>query len=115
MRTFAARQRDLQEARYDDAPDADPATVEGAKAILSSRGGKKIAKVALGQFWEAAQQWADGYLPTAVLSAPLRVLLALETMGLIERAQDDRGVAIRFRLTMRGLMQIKRKISGDGA
>lgn len=107
MRTFAARQRDAEESRYDTSGAADPATVEGAKAILSSRGGKKIAKVALGQFWDAARQWSEGYLPTAVLSAPLRVLLALETMGLIERADDDRGVAIRFRLTQRGIMLAK--------
>ena len=103
MRTFAARRRDIAEARYDDAPDADPEMADGAKAILASRGGKKIAKVALGQLWDAARQWSEGYLPSAVISAPLRVLLALETMGLIERAQDDRGVAIRFRLTKRGL------------
>lgn len=107
MRTLAARQRDLAEARYDDAPDADPETVEGAKAILASRGGKKIAKVALGQFWDAARQWSGGYLPTAVLSAPLRVLLSMETMGLIERADDDRGVAIRFRLTPRAIRLCK--------
>lgn len=111
MRTFAARQRDVMESRYDTSGAADPATAEGALAILSSRGGKKIAQVALGQLWEAAQQWADGYLPTAVLSAPLRVLLALETTGLIERAKDDRGVAIRFRLSPRGLQQIKKKLS----
>lgn len=38
----------------------------------------------------------------AVVST-LPVLRALETAGMIERATDDRGVAIRFRLTDRGL------------
>ena len=103
MRTLADRQRDITESRYDTSGAADPKTVEGAKAILASRGGKKIAKVAIGQLWDAAGRWYDGYLPTAVISAPLRVLEALETIGLIERADDDRGVAIRFRLTQIGI------------
>jgi hypothetical protein len=104
MRTFAARQRDMDEARYEDAPaETDPKTITGAKTILSSRGGKKAAKIALAQLWRAANNWEQGYMPTATLNAPLRVLEALETMSLIERADDDRGVAIRFRLTDKGL------------
>lgn len=108
MRTFAARQRDLQEARYEEAPaDLDPKTTSGAKAILASRGGKNAARVAIKELWDAACQWSSGYLPTARISAPLRVLEALETMGLVERADDDRGVAIRFRLTHRGLNMVR--------
>lgn len=104
MRTFAARQRDLQETRYEGTPmEVDPKTTAGAKATLATRGGKNAARVAIKELWAAACQWSSGYLPTAKISAPLRVLEALETMGVIERADDDRGEAIRFRLTQKGL------------
>jgi hypothetical protein len=103
MRTFAARERDIQEARYIDPEAADPTTPDGATAILASRGGKQAARHALAALWRAAQAWREGYEPTAKIPAPLRVLQALETLRLIERATDDRGEAIRFRLTAKGI------------
>lgn len=110
MRTFAQRQIDLAERRYQSMEEgADPKTDKGAMLIVSSRGGKAAAKVAVGELWKAANTWAEGYLPTAQISAPLRVLEAMETLKLIERADDDRGVAIRFRLTMTGLRLAAKK------
>lgn len=105
MRTFADRQKDLAENRYD-AEDLsiDPTTPNGAKALLSSRGGKKAAQLALSTLWEAKKQWREGWLPTAKINAPLRVLEALHTIDLIEQANDDRGVAIRLRLTPKGVI-----------
>lgn len=114
MRTFAARMRDIEERRYDDVPEADPTTSEGAKAILGSRGGKKAARLALATLWEAAKEWQQGYLPTARINAPLRVLDALHTIGLVEPADDDRGVAIRLRLTPLGIQMAARAQRGDG-
>lgn len=108
MRTFAQRQIDIAERRYQSMEEgADPKTDLGAMLIISSRGGKAAAKVAVNELWEAANTWPDGYLPTARISAPLRVLEAMETLRMIERADDDRGVAIRFRLSMTGLKLAK--------
>lgn len=107
MRTFAARQAELNERRYsDDASDTrhyDHTTQEGARAILSSRGGKKAAQIALAQLAAQAREPGEGFLPTARLSAPLHVLYALQTIGLIIEADDNRGRAIRFKLTAMGL------------
>lgn len=122
MRTFAAANRDRMENRYavdDVLPEADGKTPAGAKTILASRGGKKAARHATATLWEASRKHREGFMPTARINAPLRVLEALETAGLIERAQDGghspataeeyledttrRGVAIRFRLTEFGL------------
>jgi hypothetical protein len=103
MRTFAQRQIDLAERRYQSFGEgADPKTDEGAMLIIGSRGGKAAAKVAVAELWKASQEWTEGWLPTAKISAPLRVLEAMETLRLIERADDDRGRAIRFRLTTTG-------------
>lgn len=122
MRTFAQRQRELQERRYasdQTLPDEDGTTVASAKLILTSRGGKAAAKLVLSALWKTANEYEGGYLPTAQISAPLRVLTALETVGLVERATDGgtmpltaeeyefgangRGHAIRFRLTSKGV------------
>jgi hypothetical protein len=104
MRTFAARQNDTAAARYeDDGETLDPTQPNDAKRMLSTRGGAKAAKIALAELWAQANEAGQGYLPTARLSAPLRVLTALETIGVIERADDDRGNAIRFRLSSYGL------------
>ena len=80
-----------------------------AKAILSSKGGGKIAKISIQELWRQANTAGQGYLPSARLSAPLRVLEALETLGVIERATDDRGRAFRFRLSDLGLEMAIRK------
>lgn len=89
--------------------DLDPTTQEGAKAMLSSRGGKKAGQIAIAELWKATRIYNAGYLPTARISAPLRVLLALETLGLIERANDNRGRAIRFRLTPSAALMAAKK------
>jgi len=112
VRTYADRQQDVGQGRYalsSDTRDIDPSTKEGATAILSVAGAKKAAKIALDQLWKQAQEPGQGYLPTARISAPLRVLLALETLGLIEKATDDRGRAYRYRLSLEGLRQAKKK------
>lgn len=104
MRTFADRQAERDSGRYaSEETDIDPSTLAGAKAMLSSTGGQKAAKIALAELWKQANEAGQGYLPTARISAPLRVLIALETAGVIERATDDRGNAIRFKLTDAGL------------
>lgn len=107
MRTYAAHQSDLAARRYDDdAEDTrhhDASTAQGAKLILSSKGGKAAAKLAAAALWQQANEPGGGYLPTARLHAPLHVLRAMQTMGVIEEAQDERGRAIRFRLTEAGL------------
>lgn len=106
MRTFADKQRETAERRYgDDATDTrkyDPEIAAEAKMILSSQGGKKAARFAIKDMWDQADRPGQGYLPTARLRAPLHVLRAMETLGIVERATDDRGVAIRFRLTEAG-------------
>ena len=112
MRTYADRQQDVGQGRYalsSDTRDFDPTTLEGAKAILSVAGAKKAAKFALNDLWKQAQEPGQGYLPTARINAPLRVLQALETLGMIEKAQDDRGRAFRYRLSPTGLRQAKKK------
>lgn len=104
MRTFADRQREVVTGRYADAEtNLDPTKPVDAKRMLSTPGGSKAAKIALAELWKQANEAGQGYLPTARLSAPLRVLIALETVGVIERATDDRGKAIRFKLTDAGL------------
>lgn len=107
MRTFAAHQSARAARRYDDdAEDTrhhDASTVRGAKLILSSKGGKAAAKLAAAALWHQANDHGEGYLPTARLHAPLHVLRAMQTMGAIEEADDERGRAIRFRLTPAGI------------
>lgn len=104
MRTYADRQKDLQSARYDDEdPTIDPTTPSGAKRMLATLGGKNAAKLAIACLWEARKEWRDGWMPTARIPAPLRVLEALNTVGLVEQADDNRGVAIRVRLTATGV------------
>lgn len=110
MRTYADRQRDLEGDRYTAPSDTrhhDPKTKTGARAIVGSPGGKKAAQFALVDLWNQAEEKGQGYLPTARIRAPLYVLEALETLGSIERATDDRGRAIRFRLTEAALAQIE--------
>ena len=87
----------------------DPATKEGAKMILSSQHGKDTAKISIAELWKQSHEVGGGWLPTARIGAPLHVLVALETVGVIERANDDRGRAIRFRLTHRGIDMAMRK------
>jgi len=118
MRTFAASQKDKMESRYSSdtaLPNVDGKTKAGAKEILSSRGGKKAASHATANLWEAANKFSGGWLTTAKVNAPLRVLEALETAGLVEKAEDidlnkiqssedylgfeSRGHAWRYRLT----------------
>lgn len=104
MRTYADRLGEVSSRRYHNEERAlDPTNLTDAKTILSSRGGAKAAKIAIAEMWAQASEAGEGYLPTARLSAPLRVLQALETLDVVERANDDRGRAIRFRLTHYGL------------
>lgn len=94
MRTFAAAQKDRLESRYtsDDMPDLEGNTVEEARTILSSRGGKKAAKWALRDLYHAWQRYPNGWLPTAQIGAPLRVLNSLVLTGLIEQDEDARDI-----------------------
>lgn len=87
MKTFAQAQKDKLESRYtsDTMPDVDGTTIKGAKAILSSRGGKKAAKHALASLYKASVDFREGWLVTAQINAPLRVLQALVCTGLIEQ------------------------------
>lgn len=103
MRTIADKQRDVETSRYEAEGDHDPLTPSGARAILKSAGGSKAAKLAISDMWAQAKKPGQGYLPTARISAPLRVVQALATVGVAERADDDRGVSFRYRLTEMGL------------
>lgn len=113
MRTYADRHGE-RASRHHDAEDRtlDPTQPADAKRMLSTRGGGKAARHAIAQLWAQANEAGQGYLPTARLSAPLRVLTALEAVGVIERATDDRGRAIRFRLTDAGLTAALRATEG---
>lgn len=87
-------------------------TKDEARIILTSRGGKNAAKLALADLYAAYVQFPDGWLVTARIRAPLRVLNALELTGLIERAEGtasfptnvaeyeaNRSHAYKYRLT----------------
>lgn len=100
MQTYAKHAADGD--RYSGAHH-DPATKEGARLILSSHYGKRAAKISIADLWKQSHEMGGGWLPTARIGAPLHVLVALETVGVTERANDDRGRAIRFRLTDAGL------------
>lgn len=119
MRTFAARQADLDTKRYADTDlnvEEDGMTVESAKKILVSAGGRKAAKLAIRDLHDASIKFRDGWLPTAQIRAPLRVLQSLVLTGLIEKADSadfpmteaqlvenaGRAHAWRYRLTAMG-------------
>ena len=110
MRTFADRERELAEGRYDgngeDTSHHNPKTPDGARAILASRGGKKAAQLAIAQLW-AAHKREQGSRRASIhmefLSAPVRVLRALETLRLVEETHDHTGLMDCFMLTEGGL------------
>ena len=105
MRTFAARQRDIEQSRYlaeGDGTQFDPRTIEGAKGLLSTRGGKKAAQQAVAALWTAAKRWRDGYLLRTELVTPSRVLEALHTLKLVERMENAEG-RLGYRLTPSGV------------
>jgi ketopantoate reductase len=108
MRTLAAKLNDTGTSRYqgDQSRDLDPKSLADAKKILSTAGGAKAAKLAIAELWKQAQAVGGGWLPTARLSAPLRVLQSMVTIGVLEQADDNeerQTVAFRFRLNERGL------------
>jgi len=108
MRTLAASMSDSASYRYlgDQSHDLDPTIPAEAKRILASAGGAKAAKRAISQLWEQSKQHGQGYLPTARLDAPMRVLMALTCLGVLEVADDNaerQTIALRFRLTDKGL------------
>ena len=114
MRTLADRQNERNVGRYEkENVNLDPSVKSDANAILLSQGGSKAAKIALAELWKQANEDGQGYLPTARLSAPLRVMIALETAGVVTRATDDRGRAIRFRLSDAGLTAAVRATNGE--
>ena len=98
-------------------------TVEEARTILTSHGGKQAAKHALATLHQASIKWKEGWLPTAQINAPLRVLKALELTGVIESQQQaafpmtegeyalnqGRAHSIKFRLTALGKKIAKEK------
>lgn len=90
MRTFAARQADLLTRRYteDDLTQETGETVESARRILVSAGGRKAAKLAIRDLHRASVQFRDGWLPTAQIGAPLRVLQSLALTGVIEKRES---------------------------
>lgn len=120
MRTFASRQEDLRTKRYSDTDlmqDVDATTVEGAKAILVSAGGRKASRRALATLWKGSKDHRAGWVTAAKIDAPVRVLQALCMTGLVEAAEDSgtlpetadlylygivRGISLRFRLTNMG-------------
>lgn len=91
-------------------------TKEEARIILTSHGGKQAAKHALAELYAASVKWPQGWLPTARIPAPLRVLKSLELTGVIESEQEasfpmtegtyalnqGRSHVIKYRLTALG-------------
>lgn len=104
MRTFEAFQRDQAEARYAQ-EQHNPESEAGARAILSQRNGKFTAQLVVKELAAQARLSGPGYLPSARLSAPLHVVIALCTIGVVEKAEDGRGRAWRYRLTAFGRKQ----------
>lgn len=103
MRTFAARQRDIEQSRYlaeGDGAQFDPRTAEGAKGLLSTRGGKKAAQIAISEMWKAAKTRAGWGVLADEASAPIRILLALTTLGIAEQIEGED--APTYRLTPNG-------------
>ena len=90
MRTFAARQNDLKTNRYSDTDlmqHETGMTVESARAILVSAGGRKAAKRAIAQLYATSKAHREGWLASAALNAPVRVLQALILTGVVEQNQ----------------------------
>ena len=117
MRTYAYRQEDLATSRYEKEADEflrlDPTNPTEAKAILASKGGRVAAKRALAQLWKANNETLSGVVKMAHISAPYKVMVALETMQLVKREEgftekdvtvDDymSRKAVRFKLTGKG-------------
>lgn len=129
MRTFAARQADLSTRRYteDELANETGETVESARRILVSAGGRKAARHAIRDLHRASVQFRDGWLPTAQIGAPLRVLQSLVMTGVIEKADsaafpeteaqlaenDGRTHAWRYRLTDTGRAMARAKIAQE--
>lgn len=88
MKSYADAQRHKKEFENDkDMANLTGATKEEARIILSSHGGKQAAKHAIATLYEASQKFREGWMPTARINAPLRVLRSLELTGLVERQQ----------------------------
>lgn len=108
MRTLAAKMKDASQHRYesDQSRELDPAKPADAKKMLAAAGGAKAAKLAIKDLWAQAQKYGEGWLLTARINAPLRVIEALVTLGVFEQADDNderETVAFRYRLTEIGL------------
>lgn len=104
MRTLSANLADKANRRYQggDFHDLDPTNPRDAKNMLATGQGRKIATIVAQELLLQSDKPGGGWLPTARLSAPLPVLLAMETLGAVERADDNterQTVAYRFRLT----------------
>ena len=90
MRTYADRQKDLKSNRYSDTDLMEREsgmTVNSARAILVSAGGRKAAKRVIAELYSASKAHREGWLASAVLSAPVRVLQALILTGVVEQNQ----------------------------
>ena len=108
MRTLSLKLKDAEQNRYavNSHSGLEPTTRAEAALVLRSAGGSKIAKIAIKHLWDQSTKEGGGWLPTAVLEAPARVLKALELVGVIEQALDmeERDtIAWRYRLTELGL------------
>ena len=89
MKSYADAQRHKKEYENEkDMANLTGETKEEAKIILSSQGGKQAAKLAIATLYKASQDFREGWLATARINAPLRVLRSLELTGLIESQQQ---------------------------
>ena len=109
MRTLAAKLNDDKNSRYADdngGHDLDPTLLCDAKKMMSAPGAKKAAAFAIEDLLVQAGKAGQGWLPTATIRAPIRVLMALTTLGVLEMADDNaerQTIALRFRLTEKAL------------
>lgn len=116
MRTLAAKMTDEATRRYaEEDASLDPTVAADAKKMLASVGGSKAAKHAIAELFAQASKPGQGWLPTARISAPMRVLMAMTTVGVLEMADDNEERetrAIRFRLTESALDMAVKGIKG---
>jgi hypothetical protein len=109
VRTFAAKVQDREGARYTGLPELDVTTKEGAAALLRERHHKKAAQRVIERLYWAVQ--TTGGVAFDDLPAPKRVLVALETMGLITYYQTKAKTTV-YELTDKGLQMARQ---ADGA
>lgn len=106
MVTYAERQQELiNRQAHDWGIHLDVSQVKDAKILLASTGGKKAAKLAIADLYQhALKRGIDHCMVPADIGAPVRVLLALVTVGILEDGtESSEAVVRRYRLSPKGI------------